>query len=107
MSDSQEGESGDLVMEEEPASQLEESAEALNESEETNEENPNGNEATQVTSERITRSRDINRFPITRIRTIMKTDPDLTIASQDSVYLICRAAVSAERVRQIVAECRF
>ena len=100
MSDSQEADSGDLVMEEEPTNQLEESVEALNESEEINEENLNGNEVTQVTSERVTRSRDINRFPITRIRTIMKTDPDLTIASQDSVYLICRAAVSTEQVRQ-------
>ena len=100
MSDSHDGDSGELVMEEEPANQLEESAEDLNESEEINQETPNGNEATQVTSERITRSRDINRFPITRIRTIMKTDPDLTIASQDSVYLICRAAVSTEAARQ-------
>jgi len=42
--------------------------------------------------ERIQRQRDINRFPITRIRIIMKMDPELTIASQESVFLISRAA---------------
>lgn len=46
------------------------------------------------TVERVQKSRDPNKFPITRIRTIMKMDPDLTIASQESVYLITKAAVS-------------
>ena len=40
------------------------------------------------------KGRDINRFPQTRIRIIMKMDPDLTIASHESVYLITKAAVS-------------
>ena len=54
------------------------------------------NENTQVSSEKqINRTpRDPNRFPTTRIRAIMRMDPDLTIASQESVYLISKAAVS-------------
>ena len=46
MSDSQEGDSGDLIMAIEPANHLEELTKALNKSEEINEENANGNEAT-------------------------------------------------------------
>ena len=54
------------------------------------------NENTQISSEKqINRApRDPNRFPTTRIRAIMRMDPDLTIASQESVYLISKAAVS-------------
>ncbi|XP_072019226.1 DNA polymerase epsilon subunit 4-like [Amphiura filiformis] len=33
----------------------------------------------------------ITKFPMTRIKTIMKTDPDVTLASQESVVLISRA----------------
>jgi len=43
-------------------------------------------------TERSHKGRDVNRFPHTRIRTIMKMEPDLTIASQESVYLITKAA---------------
>lgn len=42
--------------------------------------------------EKSSKTRDVNRFPHTRIRTIMKMDPDLTIASQESVFLITKAA---------------
>ena len=36
----------------------------------------------------------ITKFPMTRIKTIMKTDPDVTLASQESVVLISKATVS-------------
>ncbi|XP_071510829.1 DNA polymerase epsilon subunit 4-like [Diadema antillarum] len=32
-----------------------------------------------------------NKFPMTRIKTIMKTDPDVTLASQESVFLVAKA----------------
>ena len=38
------------------------------------------------------KQRDINKFPQSRIRNIMKMDPDITIASQESVFLITKAA---------------
>ena len=41
----------------------------------------------------VTKGRDTNRFPFTRIRSLMKLDPDLTISSQESVFLITKAAV--------------
>ena len=55
------------------------------------------NDNTQALSEKqqVNRApRDPNRFPTTRIRAIMRMDPDLTIASQESVYLISKAAVN-------------
>merc|ERR1711971_402474 len=36
--------------------------------------------------------RDPNRFSHARVRNIMKMDPDLTIASQESVFIITKAA---------------
>jgi Histone-like transcription factor (CBF/NF-Y) and archaeal histone len=35
----------------------------------------------------------ILRFPLTRIKTIIKTDTDVTIASHDAVVLIAKATV--------------
>ncbi|XP_030852301.1 DNA polymerase epsilon subunit 4 [Strongylocentrotus purpuratus] len=32
-----------------------------------------------------------NKFPLTRIKNIMKTDPDVTLASQESVFLLAKA----------------
>ncbi|XP_065657190.1 DNA polymerase epsilon subunit 4-like [Hydra vulgaris] len=40
----------------------------------------------------VSKGRDTNRFPFTRIRSLMKMDPDLTISSQESVFLITKAA---------------
>ena len=34
------------------------------------------------------------KLPITRIKKIMKTDPELNLASQDAVFLIAKATVS-------------
>ena len=36
--------------------------------------------------------RDPNKFPHARVRNIMKMDPDLAIASQESVFMITKAA---------------
>lgn len=33
------------------------------------------------------------KFPLTRLKKIMKTDPDLQLASQDAVFLITKATV--------------
>lgn len=35
-----------------------------------------------------------SKFPLSRVKLIMKTDPDLTLASQESVFLIAKASVS-------------
>ncbi|ELU05071.1 hypothetical protein CAPTEDRAFT_218640 [Capitella teleta] len=37
------------------------------------------------------KSERVVKFPITRIKTIIKTDPDVTMASQDAVVLIGKA----------------
>lgn len=34
------------------------------------------------------------KFPQTRVRNMMKMDPDLHLASQESVFIVCKAAVS-------------
>lgn len=76
---------------------LEESEEVVgNEEENDEEDNDEENEEYTITngtksSKRAPRNYNPNRFPLTRIRTIMKMDPDLTIASQDSVYLLAKA----------------
>ena len=36
----------------------------------------------------------VNRLPLTRIKHIIKMDPDVTLASQDAVIMIAKAAVS-------------
>jgi DNA polymerase epsilon subunit 4 len=33
------------------------------------------------------------KFPQTRVRNMMKMDPDLHLASQESVFLVCKAVV--------------
>ncbi|XP_071811296.1 DNA polymerase epsilon subunit 4-like [Apostichopus japonicus] len=33
-----------------------------------------------------------SKFPLSRVKLIMKTDPDLTLASQESVFLIAKAS---------------
>lgn len=38
------------------------------------------------------KGKNVNKFPTARIRNIMKMDPDLTIASQESVFVITKAA---------------
>lgn len=40
------------------------------------------------------RNERIVKFPMTRIKTIIKTDPEVTMASQDAVVLISKATVS-------------
>ncbi len=36
----------------------------------------------------------VNKLPLTRIKHIIKMDPDVTLASQDAVIMIAKAAVS-------------
>ena len=54
-------------------------------------ESQNGEEQESSIPQNSTR---INRFPLTRIKTIMKTDPDVNLASQESVFLLAKATVS-------------
>ena len=41
----------------------------------------------------LQRTERLLRFPLTRIKTIMKTDSDVTLASLDAVVLIAKATV--------------
>ncbi len=36
----------------------------------------------------------VNKLPLTRIKHLIKMDPDVTLASQDAVIMIAKAAVS-------------
>ena len=58
------------------------------ESQEVNKENET-QESTE--NEKVER---VNRLPLTRIKHIIKMDPDVTLASQDAVVMIAKAAVS-------------
>jgi len=42
----------------------------------------------------LERAERLLKFPLTRIKTIMKTDSDVTIASLDAAVLIAKATVS-------------
>ena len=57
------------------------------ESQEVNKENETQE---QHESEKIER---VNKLPLTRIKHIIKMDPDVTLASQDAVLMIAKAAV--------------
>jgi hypothetical protein len=35
-----------------------------------------------------------NTIPMSRVRTIMKSSPDVTIIKEDTLYSVCRATVS-------------
>ena len=55
----------------------------------------NDEEMTQVVEEEDKQSNSkLAQLPHTRVRTMMKLDSDLHIASQDSVFLVTKAAVS-------------
>lgn len=44
-------------------------------------------------------AKKLTEFPLSRIRTIMKMDPDVHIASQEAVYLVTKATVRKQRSR--------
>jgi len=46
----------------------------------------------------LERTERVLKFPLTRIKTIMKTDGDVSIASLDAVVLIAKAAVRIHRL---------
>lgn len=51
------------------------------------------NEENSVTQDEDQRAR-LTQFPQTRVRNMMKIDPDLHLANRESVFLLTRAAVS-------------
>ena len=59
--------------------------------EETTEENDQQETTQDIDSEKSERT---NRLPFTRIKHLIKLDPDVNLASQDAVVLIAKAAVS-------------
>ena len=53
------------------------------------------NEENSVVQDEDQRAR-LTQFPQTRIRNMMKIDPDLHLANRESVFLLTRAAVSED-----------
>lgn len=50
---------------------------------------------TQIESnEERTNAYKSTKFPQTRVRNMMKMDPDLHLASQESVFVVCKSVVS-------------
>ncbi len=56
-------------------------------------ENSSGNPEATSSNDKSTRHDRITRLPLTGIKSIIKTDPDVTLASQESVLLIAKATV--------------
>ncbi|XP_033636298.1 DNA polymerase epsilon subunit 4-like [Asterias rubens] len=54
-------------------------------------ESSSGNPEETSLKNKSTRHDRITRLPLTRIKNIIKTDPDVTLASQESVLLIAKA----------------
>ena len=54
------------------------------------------NEENSVAQDEDQRGR-LTQFPQTRVRNMMKIDPDLHLANRESVFLLTRAAVSLKR----------
>lgn len=44
----------------------------------------------------VTHSR-LSKLPLARIKALMKTDPDVSLASQESVFIIAKATVKASK----------
>ncbi|CAH1775230.1 unnamed protein product [Owenia fusiformis] len=55
------------------------------------EEEPTDPDGPEPETEEVEKTERIVRFPITRIKTIMKQDPDVNLASQEAVALIAKA----------------
>jgi len=55
------------------------------------EENVNGLEAPAVAAAAEEKTEKLTKFPLGRVKHIMKMDPDLTMASQESVFLVTKA----------------
>jgi len=55
------------------------------------EENVNGLEAPAVAATAEEKTEKLTKFPLGRVKHIMKMDPDLTMASQESVFLVTKA----------------
>ena len=72
----------------------------------TQEINKENDSQEQTESEKIER---VNKLPLTRIKHIIKMDPDVTLASQDAVILIAKAAVCTlvTFLQNFISECEF
>lgn len=42
------------------------------------------------------RNEKLTRLPLTRVKNIIKLDPDVNLASQEAVFLIAKATVSSD-----------
>ena len=63
------------------------------------------NEENSVVQDEDQRAR-LTQFPQTRVRNMMKIDPDLHLANRESVFLLTRAAVSPGFTDTILADSR-
>lgn len=47
----------------------------------------------------------LSKLPLARIKALMKTDPDVSLASQESVFIIAKATVKAPTYTDHLATC--
>ena len=64
------------------------------------------NEENSVVQDEDQRAR-LTQFPQTRVRNMMKIDPDLHLANRESVFLLTRAAVSPGFTDTILVDSKF
>jgi len=69
-------------------------SEELFEPEPENKEVAEGDESVSDEHGCVEKSEKLTKLPLARIRTLIKADQDVAIASQESVFLIAKAAVS-------------
>ena len=64
-----------------------------------------GNATDLQTETQDEKSEKSNKLPLTRIKHIMKLDSDVTLASQDAVFIIAKATVNHRRETHILGLC--
>lgn len=56
-----------------------------------------GQQTSPTTGAALATNNRLSKLPLTRIKTLMKTDPDVSLASQESVIIIAKATVKKDR----------
>ena len=72
------------------------SEEAPDPADESNEQDEEGIPSPEESRERVT------RLPLSRIKHMIRTDPDVQLASQDAVFLVAKATVSARKLLNVI-----
>lgn len=78
---------------------------AISEADESDSSNKTTGEETQTTAAPVqsVASQKLVRLPISRVKALMKSDPDVSLASQEAVFIISKATVRLGR--RVVCDC--